>query len=288
MTPAMNLDLNWLATKFADLKGLGTLNNGGFKTVLSANHSQHGEVVLKLLQPGQELETIRRELAAVNQVNSPRVPRVLDVGTIDIANLGTSVWFLEQRVSGSTIRDILSTGPLPYPDCLKMALHICEVLSAAELARIVHRDVKPENIMRDNHGNYWLLDFGIARHLTLDSLTATAQPFGKCTWGYAPPEQMRNVKPEIDSRADLFALGVTIYECYSGTNPFTFNARDVVERMRRVEQLHLARLTANQPTGQDFADMVATLTNKRRHHRPQTAAQAMAWIRDICQLAGVV
>jgi len=57
---------------------------------------------------------------------------------------------------------------------------------------------------------FWLLDFGIARHLDLSSLTATSLPYGKMTLGYAPPEQCRNFKREIDSRADLFALGVTM------------------------------------------------------------------------------
>jgi serine/threonine-protein kinase len=81
---------------------------------------------------------------------------------------------------------------------------------AAEAVSIVHRDVKPANIIVDPQGEFWLIDFGVARHLDLDSLTATAAPGGCGTIGYAPAEQCRNDKPDIDARADLFALGVTL------------------------------------------------------------------------------
>jgi serine/threonine protein kinase len=103
---------------------------------------------------------------------------------------------------------------------LRLGLHVLEALERAETVQIVHRDVKPDNIMCDGEGNFWLLDFGIARHLELSSLTPTASPFGKMTLGYAPPEQCRNVKGDIDSRADLFALGVTLHECATGRNGF--------------------------------------------------------------------
>jgi len=96
---------------------------------------------------------------------------------------------------------------------LKLGLQVMEALERAERSQIVHRDVKPENIMQDSAGGFWLLDFGIARHLDLSSLTASGLPYRKMTLGYAPPEQCRNFKREIDSRADLFALGVTMHEC---------------------------------------------------------------------------
>ncbi|MFX8601132.1 serine/threonine protein kinase, partial [Acinetobacter baumannii] len=74
--------------------------------------------------------------------------------------------------------------------------------------------------MIDLNGDFWLLDFGIARHLAMSSLTADFRTFGKFTPGYAPIEQWRNLKSEIDSRSDMFALGVTIIEASTGVNPF--------------------------------------------------------------------
>src|SRR5690606_10231964 len=103
-------------------------------------------------------------------------------------------------------------------DVVRLSLHTLETLAAAETANVVHRDVKPGNIISCTDGSFWLIDFGIARHLNLHSLTDSNQLWGKGTPGYAPPEQMRNAKPSIDGRSDLFALGVTIYEAASGAN----------------------------------------------------------------------
>ena len=282
VSPQLNLDVNWLAARFPNLSSLQAIGSGGFKVVYSCHHQSHGSVVLKIIQAGQDIETIRREIIAVNQVNSTRVPRVLETGSMDIPNVGTCIWFLEKRVSGSTLRQVLANDPLTTTDLLKLGLQTLEVLAESECAQIVHRDVKPENIMYDNQGEYWLLDFGIARHLTLDSLTATARPFGKFTMGYAPPEQMRNMKSDIDCRADLFALGVTLYESATGANPFVYGARDDLEKIRRVEQMPLPRLSLTFSAASDFASLIEAMTQKRRHHRPDTIADAMAWMQDIC------
>jgi serine/threonine-protein kinase len=163
-----------------------------------------------------------------------------------------------------------------------------EALALAEAAQIVHRDVKPENIIRDSAGNYWLLDFGIARHLDLSSLTATGLPFGKMTLGYAPPEQCRNVKTEIDSRADLFALGVTLHESAVSRNGF-FDPppRDQIELLKRVERFVLAPILLPIAEKESFRDLVLTMTQKSRVHRPRTVAQALVWMKEICAKNGV-
>ena len=167
-----------------------------------------------------------------------------------------------------------------------MAVQMLEALAQAEVVHIVHRDVKPENIMRDVDGNYWLLDFGIARHLTLPSMTPTAQPFGKFTLGYSAPEQCRNLKPDIDSRADLFALGVTLYESGTGTNPFLFPppANDL-EKLRRVETVPLPPFMIDIAQPKRMRDYLQATTPKRRDLRPPNAEEALQWIRDIeaCQ-----
>jgi serine/threonine-protein kinase len=192
------IDLTWLQTSFPDLSAFRPLGEGGQKLVLAATHKLDGEVVLKIVHPRTDPEAVRREILAVQQIKSPRVPRILDQGTAT-TNFGPCVWLREERVSGETVRSMLANGPLPVGDILRLALHIMEALESSERAQIVHRDVKPDNIMRDASGGFWLLDFGIARHLDLLSLTATALPFGKMTLGYAPPEQCRNFKANIDS-----------------------------------------------------------------------------------------
>lgn len=274
-------DIAWLQQAFPDLQNLQLLGCGGQKQVLSAQHAVEGDVVLKLINPLQDPESVRREILAVARVQSPRVPRILDQGQLQ-TQFGTFVWLREERILGHSLRDIVSTGPLAPQEVVKLGVQMLEALAQAETVQIVHRDVKPENIMRDREGDYWLLDFGIARHLTLPSVTPTASPFGKFTLGYASPEQCRNMKPDIDSRADLFALGVTLYECATGANPFLVPppANDL-EKLRRVETIPLAPLVIGISGADLLRDWIQAATQKRRDLRPRTAQTALDWMREI-------
>lgn len=278
----MTLTLDWLRNQFPDLSSLTPLSQGGQKLVFSADHARDGAVVLKLILRADQPEMVEREILAVNQVSSLRVPRILEAGHIPTP-LGPVVWLREQRVTGRTVRERLRASILPNRELFRLGLHVLEALSRAEEVRIVHRDVKPDNLMVDDAGDFWLLDFGLARHLQLDSLTATNLPFGKVTWGYSPPEQCRNSKPNIDSRADLFALGVTLYECAFGTNPFRHGAANALEMLRRVENDPLPPLRIPGPKATQFRDLVSAMTQKRRDHRPATVRDALAWMQEICE-----
>jgi serine/threonine-protein kinase len=161
-------------------------------------------------------------------------------------------------------------------------LHVLEALVDAEEVRIVHRDTKPDNIMMDGNDDCWLLDFGIARHLALQSLTGTGQIWGKFTLGYAPPEQCRNLKQDIDARSDLFALGVTLYECATGVQPFRNPPANDLEILKRVETLILSPLQLKFAAANEFRDLVEALTQKRRDARPSSARDALAWMQEIC------
>jgi len=285
MTPS--IDITWLQSIFTDLSDFRPLGQGGQKLVLAARHPTDGDVVLKIVYPKTNPESARREILAVQQIQSPRVPRILEHGVAD-TNLGPCVWVREELVSGSTLRSILASGPIPAQRILLLGLQMMEALERAEHAQIVHRDVKPDNIMQDLAGDFWLLDFGIARHLELSSLTATALPYGKMTLGYAPPEQCRNLKREIDSRADLFALGVTMYECATGKNDFLTPApRDHLELLKRVEQLTLPPVMLPIAAKESFRDLIATMTQKNRIHRPRNIVEAKIWIQEICRSEGL-
>lgn len=271
------VDAAWLSAQFPALGHLKQIGLGGQKSVFSAEHPVDGDVVLKLIHPGQDAERLSREVHAVEQVGSTRVPRILEVGTV-MSNVGPTIWIREQRILGSTLRETLQrSGPFVVSDLIRLACQVLEALVAAERVRIVHRDVKPDNIMVDAAGDFWLLDFGLSRHLDLTSLTATAAHFGLGTPGYAPPEQFRNRKTDIDVRADLFGLGVTLYESATGANPFLIGANDVLEVIRRVERLVLPRYAG--PS--DVADFIATLAQPRREHRPATANEALQWALEL-------
>jgi serine/threonine-protein kinase len=281
----MALTATWLSTQFPELVALTPLSSGGQKLVFAASHQTEGEVVLKVIRPPVDLEEVAREILAVQRVNSGRVPRILAHGQL-VSQLGNCFWFREPRVSGQTVRERLTHSALPPRLLLRLGLQMLEALVAAEDVHIVHRDVKPENIMCDAHEQFWLLDFGVARHLQLSSKTPTEARFGKYTPGYGPPEQFRNIKPEIDARSDLFALGVTLYECATGSNPFRDGAPNVLDILQRVETTPLPPLDLPFDADHQFSQLVAAMSQRRRDHRPRSAREALDWMREICQNRG--
>jgi serine/threonine-protein kinase len=281
------VDLAQLAADFPILTNLVHLNgDGSFKDVYSADHPTDGPVVLKLIDPGQDAESIKREIIAAQQVGNLRVPEVFEVGKVRTP-IGDSTWIREKRIVGQSVRALLQQGPFDTTSLLKLGLHGLEALVAAENVHIVHRDVKPDNMMCDTNSDFWLLDFGIARHLKLTSQTATMSAFGKCTPGYAPTEQFRNYKHEIDARSDLFALGVTLYECATGSNPFWEGTRDSMEVLRRTEKMQLPTLNLTFESAKEFGDLVDAMTQKHYRHRPQSAKEALDWMRDIAEKEGI-
>lgn len=277
----MTIDTVWLQQRFPEIIGPQMLGRGGQKLVFSGQHVADGDVVLKLFHLGTDQERVLREIKAAQEIPSRRIPRIFEAGTTG-SEIGDIIWVREQRIHGPSLREVLTVHSLSERDILTLAAHMLEALSAAEQVRIVHRDVKPDNIIAGDDGNYWLVDFGFARHLDMASLTATALPFGVGTPGYAPPEQFRNVKSEIDARADLFGLGVTMYECSEGINPFRVGARDVGEILRRVDTMILPSIQRQIDAKGQFKELVLAMTRTQVDHRPPSAAEALCWIQEIC------
>ena len=273
------LDAGWVQSAFPDLTGVQPLAEGGQKWVYTATHPSDGSIVLKLVKPNADVERTRREMQAVQAVGSARVPRVLADGIIDTP-IGTCWWIREGLIAGESLRAVVSRGPMAIDVVRGVGLHVLEALGDAERVRIVHRDVKPENIMCGNDGQHWLLDFGIARHLDLESLTATSALGGPGTLGYAPPEQMRNRKRDIDARADLFAVGVTLVECLTGQHPFRSGARDAGEVVRRVETQPVVLPPLPGVGGTALHDLLIALTQKRLDCRPASVAEALQWLKE--------
>jgi len=271
------MDVDELGRLFPEATGISLLGAGGQKKVFGAFHSKHGSIVIKLIHENQDLERIQREIAAVEKINSSHVPCVLCRGTVVDSKGSQLVWLIEKRIHGQSLREALASGPLPYTNIPKLGRELLEALCDAEACRIVHRDIKPDNVMIDVHGDFWLLDFGIARHLDMRSLTATVNAWGIGTPGYAPPEQYRNQKDLISIRSDLFALGTTIYESITGFNPFTVGAKSVQEVLERIESKTVdfdpARFHGN--TG--LIDFLSTSMSARRNHRPSSAREALDW-----------
>ena len=181
----------WLPGKFPDLQGIQPLSRGGQKEVFSATHNGNGEVVLKLMHPNSDVERTERELLAVAMVKSTRVPVIFDQGTVSTP-VGDCLWFREQRIAGDSVRTRLTRGPLTTAEVLRLGLHISEALLAAEAAGIVHRDVKPDNLLVDAEGRVRVTDFGLALLEGADRLTKTGALAGT-------PHPIRRLKLQENS-----------------------------------------------------------------------------------------
>ena len=213
-----------LAEKYVVERELGS---GGMGTVVAAVHQQlEQRVAIKLLhdealQHPEIVERFKREARSVARLSSPHVVRVLDVGTLESG----APFMVMEYLDGIDLGDYVAVnGPLPLTEAVAYVLEACEAVAEAHATRIVHRDLKPANLFLSNQpGGAQLikvLDFGIAKALddaNKANLTRTTAMMG--TAYYMSPEQL-TASREVDSRTDLWALGVTMYELLSGRLPF--------------------------------------------------------------------
>ena len=270
------LDLSEIRGAFTELSDIRALAvSGGQKDVLCANRG--GQVVaLKIIKKysGDEART-DREIAAVSKLSSDFVPTIQDLGS-KILGGEERYYIIEEFIDGQSYREVLNANPNQSIEATaKLADDLLRACADFEAVRVVHRDIKPENLMIGNDGKLWVIDFGIARHLDLSTLTFGH--FGVGTIGYAAPEQFRNIKPEINARADLFGIGVVLYESMVGHNPYLVGASDPLAVIQKMESSDLPRLVIDGDVSNQFSDFVCQLVQRFPSRRPQSASEAIDW-----------
>ena len=258
------------------LTDVAQLARGGQKVVYSAIHPAYGSVVLKLFFKMDARS--QREIDISENVDFDCVPKIYETGNI-IYEGSDTLYVIEQRIEGEELRKKIERNERLI---LKEAVGFLEqgllFIKQLEANEIVHRDIKPENIIISTAGKVYFLDFGIARMLGLPSLTKTEAIVGPHTPGYAAPEQFNNLKSDIDSRADLFSIGVVTYECLSGENPFSEGARSHMEILQRTETITPVKFQIKGDTQQQFMGLLSSLMGKFPSRRPKNATQAMSWL----------
>ena len=135
--------------------------------------------------------------------------------------------------------------------------------------------------MLDDKGKFWILDFGIARHLEKASITKTEARFGPHTVGYAAPEQFRNYKKDIDIRADLFSIGVVAYEAFSGVNPFWLEAQNAIDVLYRTETVLPSPLLIPGDSQRQLSGLIGIMMEKFPSRRPSSAEVALNWFESL-------
>ncbi|NQT86494.1 serine/threonine protein kinase [bacterium] len=205
------------------------ISRGGMGTVYRARHVETDAVAaVKVLQPVLAADRafllrFRREVQALQQIHHPNVIEVYEVGSEGDRHY-YAMEFLER-----TLADLLRGGPLAPVKALQIARQVADGLGAAHASSIFHRDIKPENILFDAEGCVKISDFGIAKVAEATRMTQTGTIIG--TPAYMAPEQAEG--PNVDGRADVYSLGVVLYEMVTGRVPFEGKtALDVLRKHR--------------------------------------------------------
>ena len=204
-----------VAERYEILKLLG---QGGMGAVYKARDTELERLVaLKLIRPElasnpEILRRFKQELILAREVTHRNVIRIFDLGQ------AKGIKFITMEfVEGRDLRTVLrERGKLPPDEAVQIAGQICRALEAAHAAGVVHRDLKPQNIMLDAKDRVYVMDFGIAHSLETPGMTQTGALMG--TPEYMSPEQAKGMK--VDARSDLFSFGIIFYEMLTGISPY--------------------------------------------------------------------
>jgi len=245
-------------------------------------------VGLKILPQefAQDAERMRRfvqEAKSASALNHPNIITIHEIGDADGAH-----FIATEYVEGETLSRRLRTEPMSLGSALEIAIQIASALQAAHNAGIVHRDIKPDNVLIRPDGFVKLLDFGIAK-LTektgepIDEEAETAIKSGTSpgmivgTAGYMSPEQARG--KQVDARTDIFSFGVVLYEMLTVRHPFEGeNAMDVIGSILHKEPAPIRQLSPEIP--QDVERLISKTLRKDREERYQTAKDLLIDLKE--------
>jgi serine/threonine protein kinase len=194
------------------------IGSGGMSTVyLARDRTLDRPVAVKILHreisdEPEQLERFRREARAAAKLSHPNLVSVIDAGED-----GGTPYIIFEYIAGDTLKQRIARGPLEIDEAVAYAIEIGRGLAAAHARKLVHRDVKPQNVLIDDDGRAKVTDFGIARSLEQSGMTATGRVLG--TTDYVSPEQA--LGDDVDERSDVYSLGVVLYEMLTGDVPFS-------------------------------------------------------------------
>ena len=197
---------------------LEKIGEGGMSEVFKARCNKLNRfVAVKILKKEfcnnpEIVEKFKGEATAIATLNDSNIVNILDVGTQDDIN-----YIVMEYVKGQTLKDVIrQVGKMNYETGISVAIQIARALDCAHRNKIIHRDVKPQNILVTEDGVMKVTDFGIAKSSTSSTITNTSTIMGSAH--YLSPEQAKG--SFIDCRTDLYSLGVVLYEMLTGTMPF--------------------------------------------------------------------
>ncbi len=255
---------------------LDVLGHGASGIVYLAKDTLLGrQIALKeIAAQGEERERVLEEARVLDRLRHPNIVHVYGVDEI-----GGKVVLAMEYVAGRNLQDVLQrAGRLPVAEAVAVAAQICDGLAFAHRNRIVHRDVKPANILIAPDGTVKLVDFGLAQVLGTNSLAG-----GAGTYAYMAPEDFHE-EQQSDHQADIWAVGVILYEMLTGRRPFQpVKVKDPFSWKRAVEETPLDPVTVSRPDAPPLLDSILSHALARDKRARYEDAAVMA--QDLRSLA---
>jgi serine/threonine-protein kinase len=249
------------------------IGSGGIGVVYAAEHVTLGhEVAVKVLRgaaarDGGEIARLRREAYIQVHVEHPNVVRVLDLDQMPDG----SIYVVMERLIGRSLADRLAREGLLAPGhAIAIFSHVCRALDAAHKKDVVHRDLKPGNIFLCEDGIAKVLDFGMSKLASAESLTQAGYTLG--TPEYMAPEQC--IGAQVEPRTDIYALGVMMYEAMTGELPIVApSRRELLDLHQRQIPTPMRQRRPDLPIPEMLDQAVMKCLKKRVNERPRSAAQ---------------
>ena len=272
------------------------IGEGGMGAVYEAEQDQpRRTVALKVIKPGlaspELLRRFAQEAQVLGRLQHPGIAQIYEAGTAD-TGFGSQPYFAMEFIRGAALRDYADSRHLGLRERLELMVRICEAVQHAHQRGVIHRDLKPGNIIVDEAGQPKVLDFGVARVTDSDTQATLQTDVGQLvgTLNYMSPEQVLADPLDIDTRSDVYALGVILYELLSGRLPYQISKRlhEAMQTIREEEpsqaehdrsplsRRHRDDCRQGAREGQDEALLVGRGTRSRHHALPEGRADHRA------------
>ncbi|MDH4273045.1 MAG: protein kinase, partial [Candidatus Aminicenantes bacterium] len=256
------------------------LGRGGMGKVYKVlDKETNSKVALKVIRPGitadkNVVQRFKNELKMARDISHKNICRVYDLG-----NEAENYFYTMEYVHGEDLRELIRrTRRLDVGTAISIAEQVSEGLAEAHKQGVIHRDLKPGNIMIDRDGNAKIMDFGIARSLRTKGITGPGAAMG--TPEYMSPEQAEG--KDSDQRADIYALGIILYEMVTGTVPFEGETPFAVGLKHRTELPENPK-KLNPQIPDDLGRLVLKCLEKKKEDRPKTAGDVLSELTRIEQ-----